>query len=67
MRRKTWTGKRLRALMAATGLAEVELADRLGVTQKSINNWLNDRCRMSLPYRRALEAMEHEAREKVGA
>ncbi len=34
-------GENLRKLRIATGLSQVELSDRLGVTKQSVSNWEN--------------------------
>ena len=60
-----WTGKRLARLMEEAGLDTVALAHRLGVTERSIQNWLREINSPVLVYRRTLDRMEKRLREKA--
>jgi transcriptional regulator with XRE-family HTH domain len=64
MQRDGFSGKRLRRLMDMAGLDELALANKLGVTPQTIFNWLGDRCKMNLVYRRALQRMERRLQAK---
>lgn len=51
--------------MEEAGLDTVALAHRLGVTERSIQNWLREINSPVLVYRRTLDRMEKRLREKA--
>jgi transcriptional regulator with XRE-family HTH domain len=67
MQQRTWTGKRLKTLMEKVNMDKLQLAAHLGATSPTITNWLNNKCRPNLVYRRELERMEQELTERVKA
>lgn len=58
--------KRTRALVAATGMTYAQLAERLGVSVRSLERWLGEMGRIPYPEQYALEALARQAGKARG-
>jgi len=54
-----WNGDRLRRLMTATGWDKTTIAAKVGASERAVDNWLADKCRMNRAYARTLTRIEN--------
>ena len=64
-----WTGKRLTRLMEMADMDTLDLAYKLRVSERSVQNWLKEACGPNRVYVRKLDQMERrlEAKQAVKA
>ena len=53
-----WNGARLRRLMDMQGWDEATIASKVKASERSVENWLGDRCKMSAVYADKLNRIE---------